>query len=335
MNTKESSTGGVFSALTPDAILNLAEKELGIYLSNLCRPLNSYINRVYELEDEDGNGIIIKFFRPGRWSKEALLEEHQFLHQLAKDEIPVITPLPLQKGGTLGCYENIFFTLFPKKGGRYVDELNDGQWLELGRLLGRTHVVGAAGSFAHRPTIRPDQSTQAHLRYILESGLLTEELAADYEAVVQRFIREASPLFEDTDMIRIHGDCHSGNLIYRPGESFYLIDLDDIATGPPVQDFWMLLPGTLDSAFVEIDLFLEGYETFRSFDNRSLALMEPLRAMRFVHYTAWCAYQVKEDGHSVVVPDFGSAAYWQQEIADLEDQLERMQEPVNIPGNSW
>ena len=107
MNMKENSTGGVFSALTPDSILNLAEKELGIYLSNLCRPLNSYINRVYELEDEDGNGIIIKFFRPGRWSKEALLEEHQFLDQLAKDEIPVITPLPLDKGGTLGCYEGI------------------------------------------------------------------------------------------------------------------------------------------------------------------------------------------------------------------------------------
>lgn len=333
MEDKRTQGGGAFNGLTPDTILNIAEQQLGRYLTNVCRPLNSYINRVYELEDEDGEGVIVKFFRPGRWTKEALLEEHTFLNELAEAEIPVIAPLALEDGQTLGSYGRINYAFFPKRGGRLVDELNDEQWAALGRLMGRMHLIGSGGTFTHRPRMEPGQSTQAQLDYILASGLLHQELASAYTGLVHRLIATAAPLFEQTEMIRIHGDCHSGNLIYRPGESYYLIDFDDMVTGPPVQDFWMLLPGDLQSAFVEIDIFLEGYETFRHFDRKSLVLIEPLRAMRFVHYTAWCAYQVKEDGHSAVMPNFGSRAYWQQEIADLQDQLERLQEKVDLPGN--
>lgn len=333
MNNGQKAQGCGFQGLTPDAVLNLVEQELNVHCTNLCRPLNSYINRVYELEDEDGTGIIIKFYRPGRWSREALQEEHDFLLELAAEELPVIAPLELGSGNTLGLFHETLFAVFPKKGGRYTDELNDDQWGELGRLLGRVHLLGASGETTHRPIIRPDLSTADHLTKIVESGVIPQDQSRQYIDLVNEIIEETTPLFKGIDSIRIHGDCHSGNLIYRPDESYYLIDFDDMAVGPPVQDFWMLLPGTMDSSFVEIDLFLEGYETFRRFDQSSLRLIEPLRAMRFVHYTAWCAYQVVEDGSSPVVPNFGTREYWQQEMNDLADQLERIRDNDVSPGN--
>ncbi len=320
-----------FAHLTPETILEAVEQELGVYLSNLCRPLNSYINRVYELEDEDGEGVIAKFFRPGRWSKEALAEEHQFLTELAAEEVPVIAPLTLENGTTLGNLGGIFFSVYPKKGGRYVDELTLEQWMELGRLMGRVHMIGASAQFTHRPTLHPSHSTRDHLHYILSTGLLPQDMVARYKSAVEQLIELAEPLFAGNEHIRIHGDCHSGNLIYRPGESYFLIDFDDTATGPPVQDFWMLLPGDTESAFEEIDAFMDGYETFRHFDQRSLALIEPLRGMRFVHYSAWCAWQAKEDGCTQVVANFGTRSYWQQEILDLEDQVQQIRGRDPLP----
>jgi Ser/Thr protein kinase RdoA (MazF antagonist) len=150
---------------------------------------------------------------------------------------------------------------------------------------------------------------------------------------VESIITEIEPLFVGARPIRIHGDCHFANIIHRPGESFFLIDFDDMVMGPPVQDIWMLLPGTLEEAFAEMDMLLEGYETFRPFDRRSFRLIEPLRAMRFVHYMAWCAHQVAADGMTRVLDDFGSQSYWQKEIADLHDQLERIRDGYVPSGN--
>lgn len=313
-----------FAKLSPEGVLNAVEHHLGYYFSNLCRPLNSYINRVYEVEDEDNEPFIVKFYRPGRWSREALEEEHAFTVELTENEIPAIAPLKLQNDSTLGEWEGFYFSIFPKRGGRFVDELNEDQWILLGRLLGRMHMVGAASRFQYRPVISPDKSLSENLKFIVDSGLLAAEVRQQYIDTVEQLIAEASPLFASTELIRIHGDCHSGNLIYRPDESYMLIDLDDMAMGPPVQDFWMLLPGDREHAGVEISLFLEGYETFRSFDWRSLALIEPLRAMRFVHYTAWCAHQVLDDGQTLIIPDFGSYGYWARELNDLRDQLQTM-----------
>ena len=319
--------------LTPEHILQQVEAALGLSCTNLCRPYNSYINRVYELEDRDGNGRVVKFYRPGRWSRQALEDEHDFLMELAAAEIPVIAPLSLQKGGTLGQYEDMFFAVFPKKGGRCVDEFNDDQWLAIGTLLGRTHLVGAGKMPRDRVRMHPAVTTTAQVDFIRNSGLVPEDLMGSYTKITTRIIDEIQPLFAGSESIRIHGDCHTGNLIYRPGESFYLIDFDDMAIGPPVQDFWMLLPGPLDESFVAVDLLLEGYETFRPFDRSSLRLIEPLRAMRFIHYSAWCAHQVGEDGATTVMPDFGSRQYWQSEIDDLVDQLERIKEGGQPVGN--
>jgi Ser/Thr protein kinase RdoA (MazF antagonist) len=322
-----------FHRLTPDLVLGLVEKALDIRCTNLCRPLASYINRVYELEGEDGTGLVVKFYRPGRWAYSALQDEHEFLLELAGREIPVIAPLVLEGGSSLGEHEGMYFSVFPKCGGRSSDEFSEEQWLEIGRLLGRTHAVGAGRIPEGRITMAPDKSTRQQVDYLLDGKFMDADIARQFAELSKTLIAEISPMFENIEMIRIHGDCHFSNLIYRPGESFYLIDFDDMALGPPVQDFWMLLPGYREEAFAEIDLFLEGYETFRDFDRRSLRLIEPLRAMRFIHYMAWCGYQVAEEGLSRVAPDFGTRDYWQRELCDLADQLERIRTAVEPQGN--
>ncbi|MGV1101000.1 serine/threonine protein kinase [Thiovibrio sp. JS02] len=325
----------VFHRLNPDLVLTLVEKALGVRCTNLCRPLASYINRVYELELEDGAGLVVKFYRPGRWTPGALRDEHDFLLELASREIPVIAPLETQANGTLCRHEEMYFAVFPKCGGRSYDEYNDDQWLEIGRLLGRIHAVGAGRRPEGRIVMTPDRSTRQQVDFLLAGNFIPPDLAREFASLASTLIAEITPLFADAELIRIHGDCHFSNLIYRPGESFYVIDFDDMALGPPVQDFWMLLPGYREESFAEIDLFLEGYETFRDFDRKSLALIEPLRAMRFIHYTAWCAFQVAEEGLSRVVADFGSREYWQRELNDLADQLEKIRTAPEPQGNRW
>ncbi|MBM9538087.1 serine/threonine protein kinase [Desulfobulbus alkaliphilus] len=320
----------MLSELSPEAILDLVESALGIRCTNLCRPYNSYINQVYELADSEGRGLVVKLYRPDRWSQAALQDEHDFLCELAADEIPVIAPLPLRNGGTLGEHDGVYFAVFPKKGGRNPDEFTEEQWIALGRLLGRVHLVGARQPALKRPLMHPGITTKAHLQYIFASAHLPVECAETYQQISSAIIDEILPLFAGIESIRIHGDCHRGNLIYRPGESLHLIDLDDMVMGPPVQDLWMLLPGRVADCPREMELILEGYETFRPFDRSNLLLVEALRAMRFIHYSAWCAMQVSGDGVSRIIPDFGSPRYWQAETEDLADQLKHIRERATV-----
>jgi len=316
---------GAFPELGPDTVLNLVEAALDISCSNICRPLNSYINRVFELETADGSGLVVKFYRPGRWSKTALQDEHDFLLELDQLEIPVIPPVKLHNGETLGKYENLYFSIFPRCGGRSYDEFNEDQWMEIGRLLGRCHATGGVHPSHDRVTMHPRKSTEEQVQYILKSGLIQQEAEIkNFSSICSELISEISPLFDGTPMSRIHGDCHFSNIIYRPGESFFLIDFDDMVMGPPIQDLWMLLPGTPTESLLEIDFFLEGYETFHHFDKRTFRLIEPLRAMRFIHYIAWLTHQYLADGSAPIVPGFGSSEYWKTEIADLKDQLKRI-----------
>ena len=333
MDMERKDKTGSFQELGPDKVLNLVEKALDIRCNNLFRPLNSYINRVFEIESVDHTRFVAKFYRPGRWSKEAILEEHQFLKDLTAQELPVIAPLPLQDGTTLAQSEGMLYSIFPKCGGRSVDEFSDEEWLQLGRLLGRVHKVGETRRASHRISMSPRDSTLIQLDFLLASTCVPDDLKPVLQEAVLAIVDEISPVFKETEIIRIHGDCHFANVINRPGESLFLIDFDDMVMGPPVQDIWMLLPGGMEDTFVELDLFLEGYETFKSFDRRSLQLIEPLRAMRFIHYMAWCAYQVEGDGVTRAIDGFGSREYWQQEIADLLDQRARIAEPVEPSGN--
>lgn len=323
-----------FHQLGPDKVLTLVEKALGVRCNNLFRPLNSYINRVFEVEKVDGTRLVVKFYRPGRWPKEAVLDEHQFLLDLATHEIPVIAPLVLQEGSTLAESNGLLYGIFPKCGGRSVDEFTDDQWLQLGRLIGRVHQVGEQSVASNRIVMGPKHSAESQLGYILNSPCVPDDLKPPLEEAARAIIEQAAPLFREDQRIRIHGDCHFSNVIHRPGESFYLIDFDDMVMGPPVQDIWMLLPGDLSESFVELDLFLEGYETFRTFDQAAFRLVEPLRAMRYIHYMAWCAHQVAGDGETRAIDGFGSREYWQKEIGDLHDQQQRIAEFRPVSGNS-
>ncbi len=322
-----------FSTLHPDDVINLMERALQREFSNLFRPLNSYINRVFELEDRSGKGVVVKFYRPGRWSADAIRDEHRFLLQLAQLEIPVIAPLLLDDGTTLGTWENIHFAVFPKCGGRSVDEFSDDQWEELGRLVGRTHAVGQVESAANREKMVPSSTTTRQLEYLREKGLVASAVERDFFSLATELVREIDPLFQGVTIQRIHGDLHFSNLIYRPGESFFLIDFDDMVMGPQIQDVWMLLLQYGEDSLVELDLFLEGYEQFCRFDRRTCRLIEPLRAMRYIHYLAWCGYQVVEDGTTQASPDFGTIEFWRNEVKELADQLERIRTAVNPFGH--
>ncbi len=313
-----------FSRLTPDTVLGLVEHALGRRCANLCRPLTSYINRVYDVQMEDGVWVVVKFYRPGRWSRDALQDEQDFLFELSRQEIPVIAPMRCADGELLQEHRGMHYAVFPKKGGRACDEPTDRQWLELGRLLARVHGVGALHLPRDRIEIGPRQSAAAHVRFILESDFVRPSLRSQYQDAVHAVLELITPMFEGVEKIRIHGDCHRNNIISRPGEPFTLIDFDDMAVGPAVQDLWMLLPGHLKESRVEMELLLEGYETFRDFDRRTIRLIEPLRAMRFIHFTAWCARQKADGGFARIAPDWGSESFWKQEIHDLNQQRQEI-----------
>jgi len=324
-------TQSPFARLRPDDVITLAEKSLGRELTNLLRPYNSYINRVFELEDREGTGVIIKFYRPGRWTREAIEEEHLFLRELMEREIPVIAPLTLATGETLARGHGIYFALFPKCGGRSIDEFSDEQWLELGRLVGRMHAVGSVKSAGNREKMVPSAATTRRLEYLRTNKLVAAELEQEFFSLTAGLIEEIDHQFDTVPIQRIHGDLHFSNIIYRPGESFYLIDFDDMVMGPQVQDVWMLLHGYGEDSLIELDLFLEGYDSFHRFDRRTCRLIEPLRAMRYIHYLAWCGYQVVEDGRTEVNPDFGSVEFWRNELIEMQDQLER----IHTAGNPF
>jgi len=309
-----------FGALTPDRVIAAVEQTLGVACSNLCRPLNSYINRVYEVGLAEGGSVVAKFYRPGRWSRSGLQDEIDFLQELHAAEVPVVAPLAGAGGSLLHACDGIAFAVFPKKGGRPLEEPDAGAWEQLGRLIARMHLVGLRRAPADRIRLHPCHATRAHLAYILASGALPERMQRAYRDAVETIIARIAPLFDSTELFRIHGDCHAGNILCRPGEGYHLIDFDDMATGPAVQDLWLLLPGRLADARTEAACLLEGYESMLAFPRATLRLIEPLRAMRFIHFTAWCVRQQADGAFARLPVDWGTPDYWRHETAALETQ---------------
>jgi len=314
-----------FSTLTPDVILTAVEQAADLRCTAYCLQLNSYINRVYELETEEGQRLIVKFYRPKRWPWAALQEEHDFIRELAAHDLPVVAPLPFATGLTLARHNDIYFALFPKKSGRFFDEFTLDQWQELGRLIGRMHAIASSRPCSHRLILTPAQATTQQVDFLLASGLIPAHLHPLFAATCRELLDLLIPLFKTTNLLRIHGDCHFGNILHRAEESFLLIDFDDMVMGPAVQDFWMLLPGYKNECHQEIESFLEGYATFHTFNRAELELIEPLRAMRYIHFMAWCAHQARDiRGSENLVAGWGSDHYWQQEIQDLQAQIIRI-----------
>ena len=310
-----------FESLTPDEIVNAVEGATGFPMTGLTIALPSYINRVYELRAKDQTKLIVKFYRPGRWSREAILDEHQFAQDCAQSELPIVAPLTLVTEETLGERGGIFFALYPKRAGRQLEINDDADWPRLGSLIGRLHICGEKGKAQHRIVIAPHLSARADVEYLC-SHVIPERFRDGYRDIAATLLEKSAPAFEGAECIRLHGDCHRGNILDRLEEGLLLIDFDDMAMGPPVQDLWLLLPDRVDNCGREIDLFLEGYERFRRFNRSSLRCIEPLRAMRMIYFLAWISKQENDALFKRNFPDWGSDVFWQREINDLRRQLE-------------
>jgi Ser/Thr protein kinase RdoA (MazF antagonist) len=308
-----------FEQLTPDQMLNAAEEATGTLFTGFTAQLPSYINRVYEFRTRDGTRLIAKFYRPGRWSKDAIIDEHTFLQELYEAELPVITPLRLSNGETLGVHEGIHFAIFPKKAGRQLELNSFEDWLRLGTLVARIHNVGASHAAKSRIVLSPDQSTRNDLDFL--GKIIPSPYNRSYQKLVNELIDLCTPLFDHNKEIRIHGDLHIGNILNRMEEGLLIIDFDDMAMGQPVQDLWLLLPDRLEKSREEVALFIEGYEQFRDFDSRTLRLIEPLRAMRLIYFLGWCSRQIDDHQFRKNFPNWGTDSFWKKEINDLSEQM--------------
>lgn len=319
-----------FFKLTPDRVLDAVES-IGLPTTGRCFALGSMENRVYEveLEIDDPSTLkspserfrIAKFYRPGRWTKEQILEEHEFLLELQKQEIPVICPIPFQDGSTLKSIENdIHFCIFPKCGGRAPDELSDEQLTRLGRLLARIHSVGAVHPSKHRIQIDPQTYALKSLEFLKKGNFIPDDYLKTYEDLVLRICEKSQPWFNEAAIQRIHGDCHFGNQLWNDQGPFFL-DFDDFVMGPPIQDLWLLIPGRDEEAKRQFQVLLSAYEQMKTFDHRTLKLIEPLRALRFIHFSAWMAKRWEDPIFPRNFPQFGTSLYWQEQVQDLREIL--------------
>ena len=309
-----------FENLTPDCILDAIESGMDCQLTGLTAPLPSYINRVYELQTVGEERLIAKFYRPGRWSRAALQDEHDFVLDCAALEIPVVAPLELAGGGTIGEADGILYSVFPKRSGREMGLHTDEGWRRLGSLVGRIHQAGAQRDAENRLWMHPESTTLPEIGALLDGGFMSAYQAGRFKEVTSRIVEIALREFEGVELQRIHGDCHRANILERPDEGLMVIDFDDMVMGPAVQDIWLLLPGHANSTRHEINLILEGYEQFLDFDDRQLRLVEILRAMRIIYFLSWCGTQVDDFKFQSNFPDWGSDMFWQREVADLEHQ---------------
>ncbi|MDD5705666.1 MAG: serine/threonine protein kinase [Kiritimatiellae bacterium] len=316
-----------FDVLTPDAVVTAVEAALDVRLEPCTQPLPSYVNRVYGLRSEEGQSLVAKFYRPGRWSCDALRDEHSFVQECHAEEIPVIAPLTLRHGDTLGLHDGISFSVYPRRGGRPFDTDGADAWTRIGSLLGRVHRVGARHAAEHRRDLHPDAATREDLDYLTAGAFLPAAERQGLVALGEKLLETIGPLFDDVTPIRLHGDCQRTNVLERPGEGLQLIDFDDMVNGPAVQDIWLLLPDAPDRCAGEIERLISAYEVFLPFDRGSLRLIEPLRAMRMIHYLAWCARQSGDYAFHGTHPDWGTRSFWQTELAGIEEQLATVQHP--------
>ncbi len=317
-----------YEALTPDVLLDAVEAH-GFLCDGSFLALNSYENRVYQVGIEDDKPVIAKFYRPGRWPTKAIQEEHDFSLSLEEHEIPVVTPIKNENGDTLFTYGDFQFALFPRQGG-YWPELNDpDDRMQFGRLMGRIHAVGSTTSFDHRPTLNIETFGSTSRDYLLENDFIPSELLTAYETLTDDLLKQIANAYDragDIDLIRLHGDCHAGNILWTP-DGPHFVDLDDCRMGPAIQDIWMLLSGERDEQTIQLEDYLEGYEEFHDFNPSELNLIEALRTLRLMHYAAWLARRWEDPAFPKNFPWFNEQRYWEEHILTLREQAAAMNEP--------
>jgi Ser/Thr protein kinase RdoA (MazF antagonist) len=316
-----------FTGLTPDIVLDALDK-LGLRADGRMLALNSYENRVYQIGMEDGPPVVVKFYRPQRWSDAQILEEHAFVQELAEREIPVVPAMTLD-ARTLHTFAGYRLAVFPRQGGR-APELDDSATLEwIGRFIGRIHAVGAIRPFQSRPVIDAVSFGEEPRDYLLSNGFLPDDLKQAYGSVVAQALDGVRRCFDragEITNIRLHGDCHGGNVLWTD-KGPHFVDFDDSRMGPAIQDLWMLLSGERADMVRQLSDVLAGYEDFCEFNERELHLVEALRTLRLIHYAAWLARRWSDPAFPAAFPWFNTQRYWQDRILELREQIALMDDP--------
>ena len=314
-----------YAGLSPDLTLDALESA-GFHADGGLTPLNSYENRVFQVGIEGGEPVVAKFYRPGRWSSEAILEEHAFTQELAELELPCIAPLR-RDGSTLFVYEGFRFAVFPRQAGR-VPDIEASDTLEIiGRTLGRLHAAGAVRPFVHRTTLTAQRFGVDAMAFLLGEGFIPPELTAAYEAVAGQLLERIEPLMGGLQTVqRIHGDCHLGNVLWRY-DAPNIVDFDDTLMGPPIQDLWMLLSGERPERIAQLDKLVSAYEAFHPFDARETRLIEPLRTLRMMRHAAWIGRRWSDPAFPRAFPWFDTPRYWSEHVLSLKEQLAALDEP--------
>ncbi len=316
-----------YAGLTPDAVLDAIEST-GLRCDGRQLALNSYENRVYQIGIEDGAPVVAKFYRPGRWSDAQILEEHAFVRELAEREIPVVAPLVIA-AATLHEFGGYRFAVYPRRGGR-APELEDRKTLEwIGRFIGRIHAVGALRPFAARPALDIESFGLEPRDWLLAHGFVPPDLLDAWTSVAALALEGVRRCYERAGgvaALRLHGDCHAGNLLWTD-DGPHFVDFDDSRMGPAMQDLWMLLPGGRAEMAASLADVLAGYESFRELDRRELHLLEALRTLRLLHYSAWIARRWDDPAFPAAFSWFNTQRYWQDRILELREQVALMDEP--------
>lgn len=311
-----------YENLSPDLILDSIES-LNLCCSGNLLALNSYENRVYQVGIEEGAPIIVKFYRPERWTNAAILEEHEFAAELMAQEIPVVAPLSFNNT-TLHTYQDFRFAIFPRQGGRAL-ELDDMEQLRwMGRFIGRLHAIGSCKSFQHRLSLNEETYGQQPLNFLLENNFIPNELKTNFIAIYNDALAKIKTIFSSIapiKNIRLHGDCHAGNILSNDS-GLHIVDLDDCLMGPAIQDLWLLLSGgnVLESRH-QLDCLLDAYTEFHDFNFQEIKLIEALRTLRMIHYSTWLAKRWQDPAFPANFPWFNTPAYWQTQLYNVQEQI--------------
>lgn len=322
----DDSTATPYAGLSPDVILDALEAA-GFAPTGGLLELNSYENRVFQLELDDGGFVVAKFYRPGRWSDAQIAEEHEFTAELADAELPVVTPLA-RDAVTLFRHAGFRYAVYPRQGGHPPNLEIEENLRVVARTLARIHAIGATRSFEHRPELSVERLGTDSRAFLLAENFIPMEMESAYASITAHLLERVGAVMGNVSTAagRIHGDCHLGNLLWR-GETPHFVDFDDCVNGPPIQDLWMLLSGEREERQAQLAIILGAYETFHQFDPRTLALIEPLRTLRIMYHAAWIARRWDDPAFPRAFPTFDSSRYWSEHVLTLREQLAALDEP--------